>query len=195
MEQGCAEITLDTICSLAGINQRACVMFLTLNPADMEILHCSGLPTSAGQANKAQKRQMSITRDKGKKNHRHKKVRAHQSSGDRRSLAQLGQLWPQCSPGDRTRNGCTFAFMQLPSISCQPRPHSSSRSCPELRENPAQTCPGAGERGVPVQPARRTNPDPRNPAPLIVPFAFHSRWSRVALKEKEKKVLTNGINE
>lgn len=67
MEQSCAEITLDTICSLAGINQCACVMFVTLNPADMKILHCSRLPTSAVQANRAQKRQMSITRDKGKK--------------------------------------------------------------------------------------------------------------------------------
>lgn len=160
MEQSCAEITLDTICSLAGINQCACVMFVTLNPADMKILHCSRLPTSAVQANRAQKRQMSITGDK-EKNQRHKKVRAHQSLGDRRSLAHFGQLWPQCPPGDRTtRNGWTFASIQ----SFHPSPvtpdHTGAAdptgSSEKTQPKPIQVL----GREVPVQPARRTNPDP-----------------------------------
>lgn len=149
MEQSCAEITLDTICSLSGINQCACVMFLTLNPADMKTLHCSGLPTSAVQANKAQKRQMSIMRDKGKK-----KIRAIKKSELIRA-SETGVPWhslDSCAlsalleTGEQEMGGLCLCA-ELPSISWHPRAHRSSTSHPELRENPAQTSPGAGKKG------------------------------------------------
>lgn len=78
----------------------------------MKILHCSGLPTSAVQANKAQKRQMSIMRDKGEGNQRHKKVRARQSLGDRPSLTVCTAVASVLSWRQDNKKWVDFASMQ-----------------------------------------------------------------------------------
>lgn len=136
----------------------------------MKILQCFRLPTSAVQANKAQKRQMSIMREKEKKSDRGIKksglIRASETGVPGHCV---GQLWPQCFPGDRhlctTRNVETFTFIQSLHPCPPPPPHLrshrgnvsylASREKKKTKSKPIEVL----RRELSVELDRRTNPD------------------------------------
>lgn len=191
MEQSCAEITLDTICSLAGINQCACVMFVTLNPHENTALlqaphECSASKQGPEKTNVNHERQ-------GKKIRGIKKselIRALETGIPWHTLDSSG-LSALLETGQQEMGGLlppSRAFIHLLS----PQTTQEQRTLPRARRKPSPNLSRCWEeRYLFSQPGEQTLTLEVRHRLL---FPFHSRWRRVGLKEKEKNTLTSGIN-